>query len=267
MNYSNHDCRLRTKSSPAPQPIPRTQPATAAKKQPGSRRRMKVSTTLMTAAASWVFLAPIADAQVVLQPNEAQSKDAKVYSFLPTMNFQSDLGVVGSGVTHSFKSLLQFDLAAVPIPAGEITLATLELYCSAITPITDVPDSGPGNVSIFQATATWTETGVTWNTFPALATTAEDTLFIGEAGRWFTFDVTSLVQDWQSGVTPNHGFAIIMDSPFGQVSFLDADGLAGANPDPTLAPRLTVVPEPGSAALVFLGGTLLGLRRRTGRGA
>src|SRR5689334_15376573 len=100
MNYSNHDRRVRTKS-------PRS--AQARKKRVSKKPASAVSRFtgkllgVGPAAAMVLALAPMADAQVVLQPNEAQSKDAKVYAFLSDMNFQSNLGVVGSGTQHSFK--------------------------------------------------------------------------------------------------------------------------------------------------------------------
>lgn len=263
MNYSNHDCRVRATARPS-QPAPR-KPQRPVGGSPARSRKSRAA--LAVGCALLLSTIVPASAQFVIQPNEAQSKDAKVYEFLSGNNFQSNLGVVGAGATpHSFKGLIQFELSAVPIPAGEITLATLELYCSVITPISGQDGSGPGNVSLFLATSEWTETGVTWNTFPSLAPTAADTEFISTAGQWYTFDVTNAVQNWMSGATVNNGFGIVMESPFGQVTLLDAKGLTGAVPDPTLAPRLTVVPEPGTG-LLALGGIALCAGRRSRRSA
>jgi hypothetical protein len=212
-------------------------------------------------------LSATAHAQFILQPNELLSKDAKGYQFIPGLNFQSNLGVVNdpspSPNWHSFKSLIQFDLASVPYASGEITLATLELYCSAVTPFTDensipISGSGVGNVSLYQVTAPWAENTVSWGTFPTYLSTAADTEFIDTAGQWYTFDVTEIVKSWTAGSEVNNGLAIVMDSVLGQVTFLDSDGGPGA---PTLAPRLTVVPEPGTALLGLIGLAACGTRR------
>ena len=220
-----------------------------------------------------IALSAVSHGQIVLQPNELQSKDAKAYSFVTDGNFQSNLGVVGSGAApHSFKSLIQFDLTAVPYSASEITLATLELYCSVISPIPDansvpIPGSGSGNVSLFPVTGTWTETGVTWATFPTYQATPADTEMISTAGQWYTFDITDVVKTWSAGSFANNGLAIIMESEFGQVTLLDSDGLTGATPNPALAPRLTVVPEPGAASLGLIGFAACGVRRIRQRNA
>jgi hypothetical protein len=269
MNYSNHDCRVRAKT---PSPAGRPRKASPTKKSRQVVRENRRLSAAGAAAAALLALAQMAAAQIVLQPNEAQSKDAKVYAFLPEMNFQSNLGVVGSGTEHSFKSLLQFDLTAIPIPAGQITLATLEIYCSAVTPMNDSGDppapiagSGPGSVAVYQLMSAWTETGVTWNSFPSLAPLAADTAFIDAAGLWHTFDITTLVQDWHSGSAANFGLGIVMENPLGQVTLLDADGRTGANPDPTLAPRLIVVPEPGTGLFALAGTFVCVSRRRIAR--
>jgi hypothetical protein len=217
--------------------------------------------------AAIIALSATCHAQFVLQPNELLSKDAKGYQFLPGFNFQSNLGVVNDPTPspdgHSFKSLIQFDLTAVPYSSDEITLATLELYCFDIAPFTDensapIPGSGVGNVSLYQVTAPWAENTVGWGTFPTFVSTAVDTEFIGTEGQWYTFDVTEIVKSWTAGSEANNGLAIVMDSVLGQVTFFDGDGGPG---DPTLAPRLTVVPEPGTAVLGLVGLAACGVRR------
>jgi hypothetical protein len=217
--------------------------------------------------AVFIALSAVSRGQIVLQPNELQSKDAKAYSFVSDLNLQSNIGVVGSGAApHSFKSLIQFDLTAIPYTATEISLATLAIYCSVISPIPDansvpIPGSGPGNVSLFPVTGSWTEAGVTWANFPTYQATAADSEMISTAGQWYTFDITDVVKTWSAGSFANNGLAIIMDSEFGQVTLLDSDGLTGATPNPALAPRLTVVPEPSAALLGLFGFGACGIRR------
>lgn len=225
--------------------------------------RKQLLSAIFTVAAVTLFSATAA-AQFVLQPNEAASKDAKVYEYAVTpeglgagvpANYQSNLGVIGSISTpHSFKSLLQFDLSTMPIPAGQISLATVQLYCSSV--------AAGGDVSFYPVTSGWTETGVKWDTFPTHNPVAVDTETVSVAGQWYTFDITSLVQSWVSGTTPNNGIAIIMDTPTGSLVFLDSDGLGNPNPNPGLAPILTVVPEPSTAMLGVLGFAACAIRRR-----
>jgi hypothetical protein len=218
---------------------------------PLARRKKPAATRI---AGALLALTMSCSGQLVLQPNEALSKDAKVYEFMGNMNFQSNLGVIGIGSSpHSFKAAIQFDLAGIPYDPEEITLATLEFYASTA--------DGAGDVSLYPILAEWGETAVTFNTFPTYSATATDTVSITTAGQWYSFDVTDAVQDWHSGAIPNFGFAIIMDTATGNVAFLDAGGRETAPADPTLAPRLTVVPEPGTALLGLIGFAACAVRR------
>jgi hypothetical protein len=204
-------------------------------------------------SAAIIALSATCHAQFVLQPNEATSKDAKVYEHVPGMSLQSDLMVTGTGSGAIFKSLIEFDLSTISIPTDQISLVTLEIYASAV--------GTAGDVSLYPITAAWGETTVNFTNYPTFSATAADTLTIATAAQWYSFDVTEAVKNWHSGVVPNFGFAIIMDTAAGNVTFLDAGGRETAPIDPTLAPRLTVVPEPGTALLGLVGLAACGFRR------
>ncbi len=135
---------------------------------------------------------------------DSQVKDAYIWAAQPEYTGNSETlytGMVGDG--HK-RSLLHFDLSAIPIDSAQITIvrATLHLQLKTNT---------LGTVNVHRATAEWGEDGVTWNSFgnsfdPQIwATfTATDE---GEA----TADVTALLQLWVNRAEPNNGF--LLDNP------------------------------------------------------
>ncbi len=148
---------------------------------------------------------------VVLTP----VKDTDIYSYQnrPTGSIY-DLGVnntpasVAPGL-HSQKSLIQFDLAGVEIPAGEIGSAKLRLYTLA----PDSEEGGglrPGNLVVFRQGEPWgAVTGAypNWNTVqPAGEPVA--VFFVDTPDLWIEIDVTPLVAAWMAGTHPNHGFVL-----------------------------------------------------------
>jgi MYXO-CTERM domain-containing protein len=272
MNYSNHDCRQRTTGSKLAR-LFRRKPAPKSDRGAKAENRLLSALRAVTQIGAALFALSVTaqaanDANYFfLQPNEAASKDAKVYKFLNDLNFQSNLGVVGTGADpHQFRSLIQFDLGALTVNPAAITFATLELYCSAVTPFDDggtppvvIPESGLGVVSLHQVTTAWSEADVTWDTYPTFSPTTVSSTLVDTAGKWYSFDVTDIVRGWADGSTTNLGLAIQMDSPNGQVTLA---GSANSSFNVGQAPRLTVVPEPASAMLGLLGLGACLLRRR-----
>lgn len=210
-------------------------------------------------------------AQFIFQPTtEATSKDAKIYSSLPTSSLQSNLDLVSPDITL-FAALLQFDLASLPLLASQITSATLTLYTPSLG-IRGGPGGGPepvgGSVSLSPILNAWRETAADPGTAPLATYDAfygtTPTLGFGAAVAtqdvtapgYVTWDITNTVKAWADGSLANNGLFIQLTTDGGAVQFEDADSGLAAN-----APKLTVVPEPSTAAL--LGGTaLLGLLRR-----
>jgi hypothetical protein len=205
-------------------------------------------------------------AQFIFQPlTEATSKDSKIYISQSTLSLQSNLNVVSADVTH-FLSLVQFDLSSLPLLASEITSATLTLYSTGLG--ASGGSTIGGDVTLSPILNAWRENAgdagtaplstydAFYGTTPTLtAGSAVATQTVNGAG-FVTWDITNTVKAWVDGSLVNNGLLIQLATPGGDVGFADVDSNGAAN-----APKLTVVPEPSTAAL--LGGAgLLGLLRR-----
>jgi hyaluronate lyase len=145
----------------------------------GASRTAALSTsgTGLTASTA-ALLAPTADTYV----RDGSSYDTVNYGTTGTMVVKNT-NTTGSG--YARRALLKFDASAI---SGTVSRAVLWTHGS-------VSDSG-GTQTSLQAFATandtWTETGVTWNTAPALGT-ALGTGQISTAADWIGLDVTSAV--------------------------------------------------------------------------
>jgi hypothetical protein len=263
MNYDNYDCRIRL-SPTAAKPAKRKGGAKHQRGVRGSSRLLTAIREVTTVGAALFAFATTADAQVTIQPvTEAFSKDGKIYVHQPTSALQSDLSVTSPDVVAHFLSLLQFDLSSVPYLSSEITSATITLYTPTVT--------GAGTITMSPILDAWRETSgdagsdplATYNAFfgttptidvgPVAASTA-----VGAPG-FYTWDVTDLVKSWIDNTGTNNGVLIQTVTPGGNIVLADVDSHPGVA---NSAPSLTVVPEPGSAALAFVGATVFFARRR-----
>jgi len=147
-------------------------------------------------------LAPLADADIDLS--------------LPIFNYggQPDLWA-GRGLLLDDRVLLKFDSSG--IAAGKtVTKATLRLYMGAVNGATKTTKSQ--TLKVHALTKDWKEMEATWlvrqllgswllsggdyrSTASASTTLATATL----PGTWVEFDITTLMQEWVDGVTPNNG--------------------------------------------------------------
>jgi len=133
--------------------------------------------------------------------------DAMINSTAPAANFGGQVELVVSKVGNTLlpevRSLLRFDLAA--IPAGStIQRATLRLHQVRAT-------AGSWTMNLARATTDWNATTVTWSTRPTVGAFPDYT-FAAPAGEdvFLTVDVTSLVEGWvyTPGSVPNYGFEL-----------------------------------------------------------
>lgn len=128
--------------------------------------------------------------------------------------------VVSSSGTSNQRAYVRFDLTqcnpAIPSTAT-VRLATIRLYASA------VPSSVCRTIDVFDVSAAWTETGLTWNTQPSgtaintpASATATDTFTAGSlagcqntaAGYLTGITVTPDVAAWVAGSATNNGWLL-----------------------------------------------------------
>jgi hypothetical protein len=277
MHYSNFPSRSRPARAAAAAPAATTLSLETDRRGTHLRVR-KIATlarrALRPVAAATVAMAASAQAQFTIQPlTEATSKDTKIYGSVPTSNFSSNLNIVSLDVGAHFLSLVQFDLSALPFPSSEITQAFITLYVTGLG-ASGGPAAG-GDVTLSPILDDWRETAADPGPAPLATYDAffgtTPTLDLGSvaatqtiAGVGFVdWDVTSLVQSWAADPSSNHGVLIQLATGGGDIGIADVDstpGVAGS------APKLTVVPEPGTAAALLGGaGVLLARRRRVSR--
>jgi chitodextrinase len=133
----------------------------------------KVTVTAVGGTSTLTF-SPVADSSV------KQASPSTNYGTSASLNSDS-----GSGV--AMESYVRFTVSGVG--SATVRSAKLRLYVPS-----DATADGPG---IYACTAsacsTWTESGITWNTRPARATTATAETGRISAGTWVEYDVTPLV--------------------------------------------------------------------------
>ncbi|UTW07133.1 DNRLRE domain-containing protein [Pseudomonas benzenivorans] len=184
---------------------------------------------------------------LVLQPNAAQGKDTFLYQWKPVWNYggSGNLDAGDNGWDSTWRALLQFDLSAIPASA-RIVSATLALYQNN-------PSMSPGRLGVRRIRTAWTEgsnngasgSGATWSeSAPGVpwATAGGDldgsafasTQMTNTVG-WFSWDIGKLVAGWVAGEYPNHGLALVHETPWAAGRFSSSDAS-----DPAQRPKLTV---------------------------
>jgi hypothetical protein len=142
------------------------------------------------------------------------SADASVNSDAPATNYgtQTTLDVAVAGRAYE-RTLLRFDLGtAIPLNAV-IDSARLELYLLA--------SSGEPRVQFVAANlgTSWVEsgtTGVTWNNQPAAADPTVAPFWVSAVlDDWQSWDITPIVQAWQSG----KNFGLVLGGADGEPDF------------------------------------------------
>jgi len=141
----------------------------------------------------------------ILRPGSAHEQvwDAYIWAASPAANSGNSTllysGLVGSGEKQS---LLRFDLSALPENAV-VDSAVLAVYFTT---------SKVQIVRMHQATATWQETAVTWNTFGGSYLDATEGYLVSLGTGFHAVDLTRLVRQWANGSAANYGVLLEQNS-------------------------------------------------------
>jgi len=172
--------------------------------------------------------------------------------------------LVGAYVNSSEenRAIMQFDLAS--FNGWTINSATLHVYRYYkywYEPLT---------IDCFRLTESWTEGGVTWNTRDGSTawgsaggsydgTIRATTTTAGSGtGVWYTWDITSLVEDWTDGASANYGLMLKGRTFWHVMNGFNSRENSSNNP----YLRVDATPEPATTALLGLGVCALLRRRR-----
>ncbi|MBC7260711.1 MAG: DNRLRE domain-containing protein, partial [Chloroflexi bacterium] len=139
------------------------------------------------------------------------SEDTYIYQYTPDDNYCLD-PALRVGYMQRYKALLRFDLSAIPAGAT-ITRATLQLYAVAWSgsDITVSAYAITRSVSFCQATWNQAQSGNLWgrpganDTSSDRRASAESTLTTSGVKKWYSLDLTRLVQEWVNGSLANNG--------------------------------------------------------------
>jgi hypothetical protein len=148
----------------------------------------------------------VIDPTILVAPTPTDAANVMISSDGPASNYDTNWRLsVGTTTTGASRALVKFPLPSVP--AGTtVTSASLRLYYDQThtTGLNNVP------LEAHQATAAWDPTKATWNSANGItgALSGTATKAVGVVGVWNSYTVTSTVQGWLNGTSPNYGFVI-----------------------------------------------------------
>jgi len=132
------------------------------------------------------------------------AQDSFVVTNLPLANGGAQFLAVTGPELFGLRSegLVQFDLSSLPagLTASKISHATLTLFLDQV--------NNPGTMNVYAANGNWTEAGVNGFNAPAPGATVASNVPVSTQFTFVTVDVTTAVQNWVGGVTPNNGFLL-----------------------------------------------------------
>lgn len=189
---------------------------------------------------------------VILQPGPGEGKDiwtTSIFSYAPggggPGGGRDDEELVVGGWGDLYYSLLEFNLNGMPARASTARLelfpftqrgiGTTGIYLDRITEFWDWRTQGTGR----DRQRLW------WADRPAAVQWIPGALPEPTLGQWYSIDITDLYNAWQNGTYSNDGVQlrpVFNDNRWSE--FYSSDYLG----DPTLRPRLIVVPASGGAA-------------------
>jgi hypothetical protein len=146
---------------------------------------------------------PVQEVSLLASITLAPTGDTTVQEAHPTTNYGNSssliLGRIDGGRA---RALIKFNIGEIPLGAT-INSATLRIYQHGWG------DDGGSVRTIFAdcATSAWHEAVATWNYAPTIGATA-GSVSVGMSEGWYEINVTTLVRDWYTGTTSNHGLLL-----------------------------------------------------------
>jgi hypothetical protein len=130
--------------------------------------------------------------------------DTYVFQGSPDENYygSEQAIVVGGGTNAAFRGFLKFDLGLIP---NDATITSAILKLSKVGGV----GTGARTIRVHRVTNDWQENILSWNTQPSYDASVVTSLSVDPQGSGvFSFNVTSLVQQWINGTVPNYGLML-----------------------------------------------------------
>jgi hypothetical protein len=165
--------------------------------------------------------------------------DAYVYQESPTENYGSDSDLhVGynwdlPGYDVWARSFIRFDLSSLPSGAAVEDAALLVYSGDDVIP----------TISVTQVLAEWVEMEINWDNQPTTLwpQVLAPAVVAGSSGD-YSWDVTSLVQDWVDGASDNDGLVLIGKEGTEPSDWYTLSSRESSEPPPRLRVQYVTVP-------------------------
>ncbi|KYG02602.1 hypothetical protein BE21_00370 [Sorangium cellulosum] len=161
-----------------------------------------LATLLITASSLATTAAPTPTCTVIQRGVLGDVYNAEIWSLAPSYHvptpFEVNTGY--SSTVGEKRALFGFELGAIPA-SSLVTSAKFYVLTYSSTAQT---------VRAHRVLAPWSEADVTWNNLGGIDPTFF-TSFESGGSAWRELDLTELVQEWVSGVSPNHGILLEED--------------------------------------------------------
>lgn len=163
---------------------------------------------LVAGSAAWAASTPVSTAKLTVDAPTVCSLNPAADTYVDEASSAGNFGTetsfsVTSLLAGNRRALVHFDLSSCSIPDGaEILSADLKMYLSSAPVLERTHDA-------HRATASWSETGVTWADQPSIDGTATASAITGVTdGVTLEWDVTSDVAAFVEGAATNHGWLV-----------------------------------------------------------
>ena len=144
-------------------------------------------------------------------PNESQSKDTFVTNSDPLTNYDGAPYLAAGSLWESGtieRTYLQFNISAIPSNAI-ITEAKVGLFFKDPMSYISIPIYVVVPLAAYEVKEYWEEASLNWNNQPVVNSVYEDVQTLsGDTDKYIYWDITSLVQEWVSGMKANYGIRL-----------------------------------------------------------